>query len=445
MPDDDRFGDGEPETAAPRGTPTSRIGTVEALGQPGHIGCFDAAARIRHRDDGVWAVGVDPKHHRCAVVSMDNGVADDVAECLTKPVRVCEDDQFIGHFNLQRPSGICRSDIGHQVTCQRDEVDGFVRQRGFLIEQGEVGHVVDQASHALGLLLGTSQRIGARLCIGDRSDAVEFVETSDRRERGAQLVRCISDEASELALGRLSPPNRTLDGSGHGIERSGQLGGLSARSAGFWQPNAQVAGSEASRGRRSVLERPHAEANDPPADSAEDKHSGNERCQPDPSQPRHDLAHTRERKGPDQVPALNLAQQHPEATVGPLQRHRHADFGCLQVRQSPLDLGSQCNARRIRDLDKSPVSCQQRLEGFREMAVNVLQVPVAEVLADVAFRVAQLVVDLGDEPDAKQGQHGHAQRGNSNPDDDERADNPRAQREVSHGSTRMTYPKPRTV
>ena len=82
------------------------------------------------------------------------------------------------------------------------------------------------------------------------------------------------------------------------------------------------------------------------------------------------------------------------------------------------------------------------------MAVHVLQVVVVEVVLEAVFgvgeTVTQLVVELRDQPTRSSINIAMPSAATA-ADDDERADHPRPQREIPHCSTRITYPKPRTV
>ncbi len=99
------------------------------------------------------------------------------------------------------------------------QVDVGQVERTTLVEPREQQHVVDEPSHPRRLVLDPAHRVGLLGLGRDRAGPPELRIAPNRRQRRAQLVRGIRDEATEAVLRLLPLVERTLDLPEHRVQR----------------------------------------------------------------------------------------------------------------------------------------------------------------------------------------------------------------------------------
>ena len=104
------------------------------------------------------------------------------------------------------------------------EVDVGQVERTTLVEPREQQHVVDEPAHPRRLVLDPAHRVGLLGLGRDRSRAPQLRIAADRRQRRAQLVRRVRDEATEAILRLLPLVERTLDLPEHRVQRDARAG-----------------------------------------------------------------------------------------------------------------------------------------------------------------------------------------------------------------------------
>ena len=149
------------------------------------------------------------------------GVADEIAQHLGQRLGVA----------AQRPAGqlaqlgSARRSVGGEALEEPRQRDRLRPQAGVLFEPGEQQHVVDQPLDPR--RLGQRQPLdpahlgGVRLLLPSK----HFQLAADRRQRRAQLVRRVGDEASLAQKGLVEPAEALLEGGGDevaGEQRPGE-------------------------------------------------------------------------------------------------------------------------------------------------------------------------------------------------------------------------------
>ena len=156
-----------------------------------------------------------------------------------------------------------RAGVAGRVGDEHGEVDRPALERTALVELGERQQVVDEPGHPHGLLLGAAHRLVEPLAGRQATDAVQLGVAADRRDRRPQLVRRVGDEAAQAVLGRGLLLERLVELVEHVVERPAELTGLRRRRQ-LGHAVRPVAGGDLLGGGRHLLDRPDAEAHDPP-------------------------------------------------------------------------------------------------------------------------------------------------------------------------------------
>ena len=183
---------------------------------------------VVHLDDRERAAVRDPHRHRRAGRRVHQRVADQVADDLAQPVLVAVDGHALGDLGGDDAVGRDGARVGRGVDPEHPEVDGVARERPALVEARQEQQVVDQRRHAHRLRLGAPHRLVELGRFGEAAVAVELGVAADGRDRRAQLVRRVGDEATQPRLARGALGERALDGREHGVERVAELTRLGA-------------------------------------------------------------------------------------------------------------------------------------------------------------------------------------------------------------------------
>ena len=99
-------------------------------------------------------------------------------------------------------------------TAARDEageVDRLAFERAALVEAREQQQVVDEHAHARRRFLDAPHRLGEIVGPGARAAPEQLGVAADRRERRAQLVRRVGDEAAQARFRRGAFRERDFD------------------------------------------------------------------------------------------------------------------------------------------------------------------------------------------------------------------------------------------
>ncbi|MEO9174183.1 MAG: hypothetical protein ABI317_01630, partial [Gaiellales bacterium] len=169
-------------------------------------------------------------------------VFDQVAECLLEPQPV-SDDRPAGTDQLDRPARQtgppleAKRDRGQQIV-QRDWL--AMDREHSLLDAGEQEQVIRQLGEPVGLLAGRAQRL-AQLGGGVRLVERELDLGLEQRERRAQLMTGVSDEAALTLEAELQPFPRRLQPREHLVQSSAETTDL-VPPRGDRQPLARFAG-----------------------------------------------------------------------------------------------------------------------------------------------------------------------------------------------------------
>lgn len=90
----------------------------------------------------------------------------------------------------------------HDVGRDREQVDRLLAQRAGLVEPGQQQQVLDEQARPGRLVLDAAQHLRQLVRVSGSALPEELGEPADRRERGAQLVARVRNEAPHAWLGR---------------------------------------------------------------------------------------------------------------------------------------------------------------------------------------------------------------------------------------------------
>jgi hypothetical protein len=111
-------------------------------------------------------------------------VGQQVGEHLPDPALVGQGGQVLRSLERQRPFRLHGPGVGDRVAGEGGQVDVLSRQRGALVETGQLQQLFDQPPHPLRLRRDPAHRL-----VGvDRALLVQLGVAADGRQRGAQLV-----------------------------------------------------------------------------------------------------------------------------------------------------------------------------------------------------------------------------------------------------------------
>jgi hypothetical protein len=166
--------------------------------------------------------------------------------------------------DLRPPRPLRVGDLGPFGTSvdQGGEIDQVVLLVGMLVEPRQPEHVVDQPAHALGFQRDAAHRLVDLRAQGEGTLLVELGVGAQRRQRGAQLVAGVGEEAPGELLAGLTVVDDGLDAGQHPVESRAQpahLGGRIVRA----DPVGEVTGGDAVGLGRHRLDRTQAAAHDP--------------------------------------------------------------------------------------------------------------------------------------------------------------------------------------
>ena len=185
---------------------------------------------------------------------MGERVAEQVREHLAQLQRVADHARGGVGFERDRAVGRHRAGVRHGVGRQPGEVDQLELVLGWPVQAGERQQVLDQHPHARGLFLDPAHRVLGRGGLGGGAHPKQLGVAADRRQRGAQLVRGVGQEAAQAGLAGLALLEGLLETIEHRVQSQAEaadLGGL----VGGADAVGQVAGCDLARGRLHAVER----------------------------------------------------------------------------------------------------------------------------------------------------------------------------------------------
>ena len=302
-----------PAPARPRSRPPSarqkrsNSSSASSVGRPGPW----SRTRSRTRPFAVRHRHVDVRARR----RVHERVAQQVAEHLAQLVRVAEHGRRSVGGERDLAIGRRRPRVGHRVLGERREVDLAVRRLGDLVEPCERQQVLDEHAHARRLVLDPLHRLVDLLRLARGAHPEQLGVAADRRQRRAQLVRRIGEEAAQPVLGLPLPGERALQPVEHRVQREPQPPHLGARVGGLDALGEVAAGDRAGRMAHAV-EREQAHAHNGPGDAAEyeqDREDDERLDRQQPVQPRVDL--TQRRRHDRGVAAAHMVGVDPVAVL----------------------------------------------------------------------------------------------------------------------------------
>ncbi len=224
-------------------------------------------------------------------------------------------DHPLGHGRRHPPLGGTGARIGGGVDREHAEIDRRLFERATLVEPRQQQEVVDERAHAQRLRLGAAHRLLQRLALFETASSVQLRVAADRRDRRAQLVGRVGDELPQSRLRGGSLVECFLDAGQHRVERVAELSRLRALVA-TRNPMGEIAAGDGRRRRRHLLDRTHAEADDPPGDEAEDAEHEPGDDHLDPDQPAHRRVDIGQRERGDERDAAAIAADAEDAVPG---------------------------------------------------------------------------------------------------------------------------------
>ncbi len=199
---DDSRDDREPQSGAGAAALAAALGTPEALERIA-VGIGQAGAVVADLEALVGAVERDGHLDRCSGRCVHERVAHQVGQHLPQQQRIADDRRGAGGLDIDGAVGRGDARVVDGVARERREVDVLAQRRADLVEPRERQQVLDEHAHARGLVLDPQHRAALVGLVPGRTDAQQLGVPADRRERRAQLVRGVGEEAS--AAGPRSP------------------------------------------------------------------------------------------------------------------------------------------------------------------------------------------------------------------------------------------------
>ncbi len=202
-------------------------------------GGVDAGTVIVHAQHGVVTLPRDAQGDPGARRRVCPGVREKVRDDLVHPTRIADDrDGLVRHLDAPVVVGRRRSRIRESFERQLGEVDGAVDQLLPLVEPCEQQQVLDETGHPQGLRLDALERGGRAFddlrtlfrgrTLMQRAQR-QLRVPPDGRERGAQLVTRVGDEAAHSLLVLLPRGQRGVDVIEELVQGSSDETGLGAR------------------------------------------------------------------------------------------------------------------------------------------------------------------------------------------------------------------------
>ncbi len=297
MGGDDRVDDREPEARGAAGAVAGVVPAREAAQERRPQGRGDAGPVVGDGEhDGVGVRG-EPDVHVRAGRGVRAGVGEEVGQHLAQAglvaghlevdgvvrqvVRVQGagrrvDVEVVRAGQVERPVVVGSRGVRVRdgVHGEHGEVDGRAVERASGVEPGEEQQVLDEAGHAHGLGLDAVERARRRGRHVVGGAAHELGVPADGGERRAQLVARVGDEPPHLGLGVVARMERGLDVLEHPVERGAHLADLGAlvgevgRDAGDGVDLAlrELELGDAARGGGDVVERAQRAPHEPGAE-----------------------------------------------------------------------------------------------------------------------------------------------------------------------------------
>jgi hypothetical protein len=162
--------------------------------------------------------GCDRHLDRRAHGRVHERVAHQVREHLPELVRVAGHNG--GAVGLERDRALRRrhARVLDRVGGQLAHVDGLADRLAQLVEAREHEQVLDEQAHPLRLFLDALHRGLDGRGVGGRTHPEDLGVAAYRRQRSAQLVRCVGKEAAQPVLAGLALGERALEAREHAVQ-----------------------------------------------------------------------------------------------------------------------------------------------------------------------------------------------------------------------------------
>ena len=228
---DDAPDDREPEPAAAAARLVGTRAAKEPVEDSGELRRFDADARINHGDRRrTLRLRLDLNVNVAASRRELDRVADEVRDDLPDADRVvAELDRLVRapHRELHpATSGRCGRLVDRLLHGRAQVLAPKIEQHEPRIQLGQLQQVLGEPVEALQLHAAGLEELGARRGIVRGALHHQFVERSERRDRGAQLVRDIGEELAAPITVAANDLDALLESLGHRVELEPEVGQL---------------------------------------------------------------------------------------------------------------------------------------------------------------------------------------------------------------------------
>ena len=264
--------DGQPEPRSWTGRPSAC--PVETLEDVRPLVRRHSRAVVAYLDADPALVGGGGDRTRRVVGRVHEYVRAEVVDSSPQQFLITRYPQPVGDVDLPAAAGIGNACPFGTVGHERGQVDEFAGLAGMLAEPGEVEHVVDQASHTLGLKGHPAHHLGDLGGLGEDTVLMQFGVGEQRRERRPQFVAGVGEELARLLLAGLAFLHRGFDPGEHAVQGRSQSAHFAAGAVRD-HPVREIARGDPVGLRGHRLDRPQAEAEhqeDPGADEQHHDH-----------------------------------------------------------------------------------------------------------------------------------------------------------------------------
>ena len=141
--------------------------------------------------------------------------------------------RVIGPVQRDRAIGRDGARVVDRVAGERHEVDRLADLLADLVQAREREQVLDEHAHPRRLVLDARHRLLDVLGLRGGADPKQLGVAADRRQRRAQLMRRVGEEAAQALLARAPLGERLLEAREHRVEREAEAPDLGARLGGL--------------------------------------------------------------------------------------------------------------------------------------------------------------------------------------------------------------------
>ena len=368
-------------------------------------------------------------------------------------------------LQVDRAAGIGDPRVVHRVGHERGQVDRGSVEGPALVQPCQQQQVVHQDAHPRPLVLDPAHGTIQILRPVGGAPPEQLRVSADRGDRGSELVRSIADEPAQPLFGRPLLIEGRLDLAEHRVQREAQASDFRGSVLRFDAPR-QVARGDGAGGRCHPIQRPEAQADQPPADRSDRHHHGRGDTELDEHQSVEGVGHLGQRDG-DHDRSVNAGLSHRRserdgAVRGPGRHGREVSGGLpmcrlLRARQPRRQEGrrrrTRIGAERRPGDELVAGRIQERAVRARRdepRRTSLVGPAVSDLLLQHVgcreLRRHELLIDPVQQEGAEEGVRGHSRHGQARDHQGQCGrEDPGPERELHSGGSRRTYPTPRTV